>query len=57
MSEMIMQRLDESDFPHGSQHIVLQGGHSEHHDHFDQVVEFLDEYFTKASGERCVVAG
>ena len=44
MSELMMTRLKDNNFPHHYQHIPLQGGHSEHHDNFDKVIAFLNEY-------------
>lgn len=44
MSEQMMQRLQKQGFPHHYQHVALEGGHSEHHDHFDLVIEFLDQH-------------
>lgn len=50
MSEMIINRLKENDFPYPSQHIPLVGGHNEHHDHFDEVINFLNTQFKQQSG-------
>ncbi len=44
MSDAMMERLENSEFPYVSRHIPLEGGHNEHHDEFEQVIEFLDAY-------------
>ncbi|MDN3641021.1 acyl-CoA thioester hydrolase/BAAT C-terminal domain-containing protein [Simiduia curdlanivorans] len=43
MSEIMLSRLEQNNFPYPSQHIPLVGGHNEHHDNFDKVVSFLNE--------------
>ncbi|MBX2965833.1 MAG: hypothetical protein KF845_06785 [Cyclobacteriaceae bacterium] len=45
MSEQLVKRLNEKDFKHYFQHIVLEGGHVEPLNHFDYVYEFLDQHF------------
>ena len=42
MSEAMMKRLKDNNFPYTSLHIPLEGGHNEHHDEFDKVITFLD---------------
>ena len=43
MSEAMMKRLNDNNFPYASLHIPLEGGHNEHHDEFDKVNSFLDK--------------
>lgn len=43
MSEAMMKRLNDNNFPYASLHIPLEGGHNEHHDEFDKVISFLDK--------------
>lgn len=50
MSETILSRLEENNFPYLSLHIPLEGGHNEHHDNFDKVVSFLDENLLSQPG-------
>ena len=53
MSEAMMTRLKNKDFPFTSKHIALEGGHSEHHNNFDKVIRFLNEEFR--SQPKCVL--
>ena len=50
MSEMMMERLKKYSFPYPSLHLPLEGGHNEHHDEFDKVIEFLDKYLRSQPG-------
>ncbi len=50
MSEAMIARLKSREFSYVSEHIALQGGHNEHHDNFDKVVEFLKEHFLSQPG-------
>lgn len=47
MSETMMRRLEESDFPHQYEHLAIEGGHAEPLDHFDRVFAFLDEHLKR----------
>ena len=50
MSKAMMARLKNHNFRHASIHIPLEGVHNEHHDHFDNVIEFLDDHLRSQSG-------
>ena len=49
MSDTMMKRLKDKNFSHPNIHIPLIGGHNEHHDSFDQVIEFLDGHLRSQS--------
>lgn len=46
MSNSIMARLRERNFPHTHRHVVLKGGHVAPLDHFEEVYSFLIEVFS-----------
>lgn len=50
MSEAMISRLKDKDFPHSNLHIPLEGGHNEHHDNFDKVIMFLNREFRTQPG-------
>jgi uncharacterized protein len=45
MSEQLIKRLEEENFKHHFQHVILEGGHVEPLNHFAYVYDFLDQYF------------
>lgn len=47
MSEAMMRRLRDANFPHHYEHLAIEGGHTEPLDHFDRVFAFLDEHFRR----------
>lgn len=47
MSNKIMERLNNKKFKNHSEHIAINGGHSEPLKHFDLIFDFLDKYFQK----------
>ncbi|MDO3383032.1 acyl-CoA thioester hydrolase/BAAT C-terminal domain-containing protein [Gilvimarinus algae] len=50
MSKMMMERLNYSQFPYYKRHLALEGGHSEHHDHFGEVMVFLNQQLRAQPG-------
>ncbi len=50
MSEAMLQRLRDNNFPYAVEHLPLEGGHNEHHDEFDKVILFLDEHLRSQPG-------
>jgi len=46
MSNRIMERLQENNFSHSYEHIVLTGGHTAPLEHFEEVYRFLDAAFS-----------
>jgi pimeloyl-ACP methyl ester carboxylesterase len=47
MSALVMKRLDEYNFPYAHEHIVVEGGHMEPLDEFDQILDFLNKHYKK----------
>lgn len=45
MSDQVIKRLDEKDFQYVYEHMVVEGGHTEPLDHFEEALEFLEENF------------
>jgi dipeptidyl aminopeptidase/acylaminoacyl peptidase len=45
MSEHLIKRLEENNFKHHFQHVVLGGGHVEPLNHFNYVYDFLNQHF------------
>lgn len=45
MSEQLIKRLEEKNFKHHFQHVILEGGHVEPLNHFNYVYDFLEKYF------------
>lgn len=44
MSNQIIERLNKNNFKYFSEHVILNGGHTEPLDHFDLVYEFLEKH-------------
>lgn len=44
MSELLVQRLKEKNFPYHYEHLAIDGGHSEPLKHFDRIDAFLDQH-------------
>ncbi len=45
MSDKIISRLEQNNFPYSHLHLALDGGHIEPLNHFDKVYEFLEREF------------
>lgn len=45
MSEKMISRLKNSQFPHFFQHVAIDGGHAEPLEHFDLIFDFLSSHF------------
>lgn len=45
MSEAIMKRLDDKQFPYAHKHIAVEGGHTEPLDNFPDILKFLQEHY------------
>ena len=50
MSDLMIVRLKNNGFAYANSHIVLEGGHNEHHDNFDKVISFLNEQLRSRPG-------
>lgn len=53
MSNVIMQRLEDNDFPFPYEHIAYEGGHAAPLDHFDVVEEFLQTHVQSQDSSVC----
>lgn len=53
MSDLIMQRLEDNDFPFPYEHIAYEGGHAAPLDHFDVVEEFLQTHVQSQDSSVC----
>lgn len=53
MSEMVVQRLKEKNFPYHYEHIAIDGGHTEPLKHFDKIDAFLDQHFKADQANGC----
>ncbi|HSF52462.1 MAG TPA: acyl-CoA thioester hydrolase/BAAT C-terminal domain-containing protein [Algoriphagus sp.] len=47
MSDRIIARLTQNNFPHSYRHLAFEGGHIEPLNHFDAVFDFLEKEFKK----------
>lgn len=45
MSEAMVRRLGKAGFPYHYEHIAIDGGHGEPLEHFDRILDFLNEHF------------
>lgn len=50
MGRRIMERLDTNDFPHGHEHVEVEGGHTAVTEHFDVVEQFLETVVARRPG-------
>ena len=50
MADAMMRRLETRGFPHVSEHLVVQGGHSEPLDEFPKMEAFLQRHFRVRCG-------
>lgn len=54
MSEIMMDRLKQSQFPHHYEHIAIEGGHSAPLNHFDIIEAFLTKHFKDNNLNQCL---
>jgi pimeloyl-ACP methyl ester carboxylesterase len=47
MSDLVMKRLEDHQFPYVHKHIVIEGGHNEPLDEFDQIIAFLRQHYNR----------
>jgi uncharacterized protein len=53
MSDAMMRRLDERQFPFVHEHVAIEGGHTEPVKHFDRIEAFLDAQFRRGGVDGC----
>lgn len=53
MSEVMVQRLEEHNFPHYVEHVAVRGNHAAPLDHFDEIEQFLGTRLLAANTADC----
>ena len=53
MSELMIGKLKESNFPHYFEHVAIEGNHSAPLSHFDQIESFLQNHFMLENSNNC----